>query len=114
MNVLYENVCFYTKRNLLEMAKKTVKRGYIIWCVVLILTCSIVGIAAITIGNNLTIPGSVLLVGAILIAYLVYMAPRKASLTAYKRNMELYHSEVETRTIFYEDYFIGKNLQAKS
>lgn len=114
METFFENSCFYNESNLLEMAKKTMKPGFVIWCSVLISLCSVVGIAALILGGVCTIPGIILLIGAVLLGYRLYSTPKKLSLLVYKRNIELYHSEVETQTTFYDDSFMGKNIQSKS
>lgn len=109
METLFENKCIYSKENLLELAKKTRPKIRDIVLFIMITFCTAYVIYSFIqydyFGATIFLLLCAFVVGIEIL--LPYIEVNKAL----KRFQEIYHTEVETTILFYDDHMIGINEQ---
>ncbi len=109
METLFENKCSYSKKNLLEMAKKTRSKIKDVLLIIIILLCTVLMILSF-IQYDYFVATIYLLLCAVVVGIEILL-PHIEVNKALKRFQEIYHTEVETTILFYDDHMIGINEQ---
>lgn len=109
METLFENQCIYSKKNLLEMAKKTQKKYLVVINIFAMLICALNAFSRIVIHHSIGM-GIFFLLCAGLFSITLFL-PNITANRMLKQYHELYHSEYHTTTLFFQENMVDFNEQ---
>ncbi len=107
METLFENKCIYSKKNLLEMAKKTQKKQLVVVNIFVMIFFVLNAFSQILIHNSIGM-GVFFLLCAGLIS-LTFFLPNITANNISKQYHELYHTEYQTMSLFYQEHMVDFN-----
>ena len=110
MEPIFSNACKYTMDVLVESTATSQPKWYKYYCYIFAGIFIILAVFGFTNGSIL----KGLLFAAFSAVLIFFFKTRQTSnaQAIYKKNMEKYGQETETRIFFYEDSIVGKNLQS--
>jgi len=113
MESLFTNKCTYTEENIREMIWAIQKKKFYICGIGFILILTMLEIQEL-VENGLSIATMIWFVTAIVIGLMLYIVPARKAKDTYQRYQIIYHEDLESDTLFYEEEFLVKTLQAKA
>jgi len=109
METLFENKCIFSKGNLLEMAKKSRSKSKDIIIYILFVFC--MGLVILSSVQYKYLEAGIYLIFCLIIVCLYLFLPYMNVNKAMKQFKEIYHTEVETTVLFFDDYMVSINKQ---
>lgn len=107
METLFENKCIYSKKNLLEMTKKTQTKHLVVTNIFAMLFFVLNAFARILIHNSIGM-GVFFLFCAGLMS-ITFFLPNITANKMFKQYHELYHTEYHTTILFYQEHMVDFN-----
>lgn len=109
MEPIFSNSCAFSREILEELNKKMMSVGFKIYCISFIIIFAVLSTISFIMKQNAI--GVIFAVCFILIFATLLAKPKMMAKRLYLNYNKLYECEVETRTFFYDEIIIGKNLQ---
>lgn len=110
MGPVFSNYCVFSEEILEELNKKMMSNGYKTYCTFFVIFYLLFSAVSFKAGQN--VMGVIFAVGFICILVIFFTKSKLIAKRAYSKYIKLYGCEIETRTFFYDEMIIGKNLQS--
>ena len=109
MEPIFSNSCVFSKGILEELNKKMMSLGFKIYCIFFMII--FIALSTISFIMEQNVIGVIFAICFILIFVTLLIKPKMVAKRVFLNYNKLYGCEVETRTFFYDEIIIGKNLQ---
>ncbi len=110
MELIFSNSCVFSEAVLEEMNKTIISKGYKVYCLSFIIIFLSASVVSFKVGQDVL--GLIFGVCFLLIFLIFFTKPKLEAKKAYANYKKLYGREVETKTFFYDEIVVSKNLQS--
>ena len=104
MEPVFENICVYTKENLIEIAKHSMQKMHKAYFIIFSVIFFISGLFLFLMKSRAI--GILAFLGALLVLIRYIRYPRKMAKNAYLKTIETYGKEISINTKFYQDKIV--------